>query len=223
MLRRTSKPKILTARSYAEGLRELGARDRDLARLHAEFGTPPVWFREPGFQTLVHIILEQQVSLASAQVAFTRLVALTSSPLTPESFLALDDVQLKGAGFSRQKIVYGRHLAEAVAGGRLNLEAFGGMDDEAVKAELTSVKGIGAWTADIYLLMSLRRPDAWPTGDLALAVAMQEVKRLAARPAPVELEEMAEAWRPWRAVGARLLWHHYLQRRAAAAVARTRN
>ncbi|MDQ1525125.1 MAG: DNA-3-methyladenine glycosylase [Pyrinomonadaceae bacterium] len=201
----------------------LAARDRDLARLHAEFGTPPVWFREPGFPTLVHIILEQQVSLASAQVAFTRLVALTSSPLTPESFLALDDAELKGAGFSRQKIVYGRHLAEAVAGGRLNLEAFGGMDDEAVKAELTSVKGIGAWTADIYLLMSLRRPDAWPTGDLALAVAMQEVKRLAARPAPVELEEMAEAWRPWRAVGARLLWHHYLQRRAAAAVARTRN
>jgi DNA-3-methyladenine glycosylase II len=223
VLRRTSKPKILTARSYAEGLRVLAARDRDLARLHAEFGTPPVWFREPGFPTLVHIILEQQVSLASAQVAFTRLVALTSSPLTPESFLALDDAELKGAGFSRQKIVYGRHLAEAVAGGRLNLEAFGGMDDEAVKAELTSVKGIGAWTADIYLLMSLRRPDAWPTGDLALAVAMQEVKRLAARPAPVELEEMAEAWRPWRAVGARLLWHHYLQRRAAAAVARTRN
>ncbi|MDQ1613690.1 MAG: DNA-3-methyladenine glycosylase [Pyrinomonadaceae bacterium] len=223
MLRRTSKLKILNARSYAEGLRVLGARDRDLAQLHVEFGTPPVWFRAPGFQTLVHIILEQQVSLASAQAAFMRLVALTSSPLTPESFLALDDVQLKGAGFSRQKIVYGRHLAEAVAGGRLNLEAFGRMDDEAVKAELTSVKGIGAWTADIYLLMSLRRPDAWPTGDLALAVAMQEVKRLAARPAPVELEEMAEAWRPWRAVGARLLWHHYLQRRAAAAVARMRN
>ncbi|MDQ1591027.1 MAG: DNA-3-methyladenine glycosylase [Pyrinomonadaceae bacterium] len=224
MLRRTSKPKILNARSYAEGLRELAARDRDLARIHAELGTPPEWFRAPGFQTLVHIILEQQVSLASAQVAFTRLVALVSpSPITPESFLALDDAELKGAGFSRQKIVYGRHLAEAVAGGRLNLEAFGRMDDEAVKAGLTSVKGIGAWTADIYLLMSLRRPDAWPAGDLALAVAMQEVKRLAARPAPVELEEMAEAWRPWRAVGARLLWHHYLQRRAAAAVARTRN
>lgn len=188
-------------------------RDHDLARLFAEFGTPPEWFREPGFPTLVHIILEQQVSLASARAAFTRLQSL-ASPLTPERFLALDDVQLKGAGFSRQKILYGRHLAEAVAGGRLNLEAFGGMEDAEVKAALTSVKGIGSWTADIYLLMSLRRPDAWPAGDLALAVAMQEVKRLASRPAPLELAAIAEAWRPWRAVGARLLWNYYLNRRA---------
>jgi DNA-3-methyladenine glycosylase II len=212
-LRRTSKPEILTAKVYAEALRELTGRDPDLARLLAEFGTPPTWFREPGFPTLVHIILEQQVSLASARVAFTRLLSL-ASPLTPRSFLALDDAALKGAGFSRQKTLYGRHLAEAVAEGRLNLEAFGRMDDAEVKAELTRVKGIGSWTADIYLLMSLRRTDAWPAGDLALAVALQEVKGLASRPAPVELASIAEAWRPWRAVGARLLWNYYLNRRA---------
>ena len=181
--------------------------------MFAEFGTPPTWFREPGFPTLVHIILEQQVSLASARVAFTRLLSL-ASPLTPERFLALDDVQLKSAGFSRQKTLYGRHLAAAVAEGRLRLEAFGEMDDADVKAELVRVKGIGSWTADIYLLMSLRRADAWPDGDLALAVAMQEVKHLAARPAPVELSGLAQAWRPWRAVGARLLWNYYLNRRA---------
>ena len=156
------------------------------------------------------------MSLASARVAFTRLLSL-ASPLTPERFLALDDAELKGAGFSRQKTLYGRHLAEAVAGGELNLEAFGGMDDAEVKARLTRVKGIGSWTADIYLLMSLRRPDAWPAGDLALAVAMQEVKRLASRPTPPELTAIAEAWRPWRAVGARLLWNYYLKRRATIA------
>ncbi|HYG11402.1 MAG TPA: hypothetical protein VD835_15755 [Pyrinomonadaceae bacterium] len=212
-LRRKLKPEILDAKSYAAGLRDVAGRDPDLARLLAEFGTPPTWFREPGFPTLVHIILEQQVSLASARAAFARLLSL-ASPLTPERFLALHDAQLKGAGFSRQKILYGRHLAEAVAVGRLSLEALGGMDDAEVKAALTRVKGIGSWTADIYLLMSLRRPDAWPAGDLALAVAMQEVKRLPSRPAPLELTAHAEAWRPWRAVGARLLWNYYLQRRA---------
>jgi DNA-3-methyladenine glycosylase II len=212
-LRAKFKPKILNAKSYAEGLRYLAGRDRDLARLFAESGTPPTWFREPGFPTLVHIILEQQVSLASARVAFTRLLSLVS-PLTPERFLALGDAELKGAGFSRQKTLYGRLLAEAIVEGSLNLEAFGEMDDAEVKAELTRVKGIGSWTADIYLLMSLRRPDAWPAGDLALAVAVQEVKRLASRPTPLELAAIAGAWRPWRAVGARLLWNYYLNRRA---------
>jgi DNA-3-methyladenine glycosylase II len=184
--------------------------------LLAQFGAPPEWFREPGFPTLVHIILEQQVSLASAKAAFARLLSL-AAPLTPERFLALDDAQLKGAGFSRQKILYGRHLAEAVGGGELNLEALGGMEDAEVKAALTTVKGIGSWTADIYLLMSLRRPDAWPAGDLALAVAVREVKRLASRPAPPELAAVAEAWRPWRAIAARLLWNYYLNRRTTVA------
>ena len=153
------------------------------------------------------------MSLASAAAAFTRLLSL-ASPLTPARFLALGEAELKGAGFSRQKILYGRHLAEAVEGGRLNLAAFGAAADAEVKAELMKVKGIGSWTADIYLLMSLRRPDAWPAGDLALAVAMREVKRLPSRPAPVELAAVAEAWRPWRAIGARLLWNYYLNRRA---------
>ncbi|HZH89257.1 MAG TPA: hypothetical protein VEX70_01430 [Pyrinomonadaceae bacterium] len=212
-LRSKLKPKILDSKSYAEGLRYLAGRDPDLARLFSEFGTPPEWFREPGFPTLVHIILEQQVSLASARVAFTRLLSL-ASPLTPERFLALGDAELKGAGFSRQKTLYGRHLAQAVIEGRLNLESFGRLGDAEVKAELTRVKGIGAWTADIYLLMSLRRPDAWPAGDLALAVALQEVRRLPSRPAPANLATIAEEWRPWRAVAARLLWNYYLNRRA---------
>lgn len=192
----------------------MAGRDPELARIHADFGTPPTWFREPGFPTLLHIILEQQVSLASARAAYERLSSL-ASPLTPARFLALKDTELKGAGFSRQKIIYGRHLAEAIASGRLNLEALAVADDAEVKASLTALKGIGSWTADIYLLMSLRRADAWPAGDLALAVALQEVKNLDTRPTPLELIELAEGWRPWRAVAARLLWHYYLQRRRA--------
>jgi len=202
---------ILTEESLTEGLRSLAERDADMARLLAELGAPPKWFREPGFPTLVHIILEQQISLASARAAFTRLLSL-AAPLTPQNFLALDERQLKQAGFSRQKIIYARHLAQLISDGQLNLQALDALDDVEVKAELTKVKGIGAWTADIYLLMALRRPDAWPVGDLALAVAVQKVKRLAARPAPGELAAIGEAWQPWRAVAARLLWHYYLNK-----------
>ena len=190
----------------------MAARDRDLARLLAEFGAPPEWFRAQGFPTLIHIILEQQISLASAGAAFKRLQAL-ASPLTPARFLELNDAELKGAGFSRQKTAYGRHLARALLNGELDLEAFGVMDDAAVKTELLKVTGIGAWTADIYLLRALRRPDAWPAKDLALMISVQELKRLVARPSHVELEVLAEPWRPYRAVAARLLWHYYLQRR----------
>lgn len=192
----------------------MAARDADLARLLDEFGAPPEWFRAPGFPTLIHIILEQQISLASANAAFKRLLALASSPLTPARFLELDDDELKRAGFSRQKTAYGRHLARAITDGELDLEALIKMEDAEVKAELLQVKGIGAWTADIYLLRALRRPDAWPAKDLALMIAAQEVKRLDARPSPVELEALAEQWRPHRAVAARLLWHYYLRRRA---------
>jgi DNA-3-methyladenine glycosylase II len=203
----------LNRKAYAEGLRYLAASDADLARIFAELGTPPEWFRAPEFSTLIHIILEQQVSLASAEAAFKRLLAL-ASPLTPARFLELDDAELKRAGFSRQKTAYGRHLARAIMDGELDLEALCELDDAAVKAELLKVKGIGAWTADIYLLRALGRPDAWPAGDLALLIAVQELKRLAARPTPSELEVIAERWRPHRAVAARLLWHYYLQRRA---------
>jgi len=192
----------------------LAGRDRDLARIYAELGTPPEWFRAPGFPTLIHIILEQQVSLASARAAFTRLLVAVASPLTPESFLALDDAQLKAIGFSRQKTTYGRNLARSIRDGELKLDMFGEMNDAEVKAELVRVKGIGSWTADIYLLMALRRRDIWPGGDLGLAVAVEEIKRLPARPSVIELANFSEPWRPWRGVATRLLWHYYLNRRA---------
>lgn len=168
-----------------------------------------MWAREPGFPTLLYIILEQQVSLASARAAFDRLRAAVA-PLTPQGFLELDDAALKVIGFSRQKAGYGRHLARAILEGRLDLAALSAREDALVRSELTRIKGIGPWTADIYLLMALRRPDVWPVDDLALAAAVQRVKGLDRRPTPEELEEVGSAWQPWRAVAARLLWHYYL-------------
>jgi DNA-3-methyladenine glycosylase II len=157
----------------------------------------------------LHIILEQQVSLVSAQAAFDRLLAV-AAPLTPERFLALDDATLRAAGFSRQKTSYGRELARAILASNLDLAGLDTLDDGAARAELMRVKGIGRWTADIYLLLALRRPDVWPIGDMALAVAVQRTLGLAAVPKPAELAAIGEAWRPWRAVAARVFWHCYL-------------
>jgi DNA-3-methyladenine glycosylase II len=202
-------PEQLTERSFAQALRDLAGRDPDLAQVIQDHGPPPMWRREPGFPTLIHIILEQQVSLASARAAYDRLLAAIS-PLTPERFLELDDDVLKAIGFSRQKCRYGRHLALEIVEGRLDLAQVGRTEDSAVRARLTALTGIGPWTADIYLLMALRRPDVWPSGDLALATAAQRVKGLPQRPDAEELGAIAMAWRPWRAVAARILWHDYL-------------
>ena len=149
------------------------------------------------------------MSLASARAAFDRLLVV-ASPLTPERFLELDDTTLKTAGFSRQKTRYSRALAAAILSGELDLTALDALDDHAVHTELTKVVGIGRWTADIYLLMALCRPDAWPAGDLALAIAARHALGLAATPSAAELAAIGEAWRPWRAVAARVLWHFYL-------------
>ncbi len=213
----------LTEISFAKGLEYLSHHDPDLAQIFNRLGAPPMWSREPGFPTLIHIILEQQVSLVSARAAYDRLLA-AASPLTPQRFLELDDACLKMIGFSRQKITYGRHLSQSIISGRVSLEALSMMDDAAVKSELMQVKGVGSWTADIYLLMALGRSDAWPSGDLALAVAVREVKRLGTHPTAEELEAVSNAWRPWRAVAARLLWHYYLSRTAPnKSSGRTRN
>ena len=167
----------------------------------------------PGFPTLLHIILEQQVSLASARAAFVRLQEM-ATPLTPASFLALSDADLKAAGFSRQKTAYGRGLARDLVAGHLDLDALAQMSDADAHARLVALHGIGRWSANIYLLMGLLRQDVWPVGDLALLVAAQWAKRLEHRPDERAFEAMAEPWRPWRAVAARLLWSEYLARQA---------
>lgn len=201
----------LTEALLRESAAILALRDPDLHRVHSRLGPPPLWAREPGFATLLYIILEQQVSLASARAAFRRL-SEAISPIRPEAFLELTDDTLKAIGFSRQKMGYGRLLAHAVLSGELDLEGLTHLDDNAVRAELTKIKGIGRWTADIYLMEALLRPDVWPAGDLALAVAVQRVKRLDSVPPPSVLAQLGERYRPWRAVAARLFWHFYLSK-----------
>jgi DNA-3-methyladenine glycosylase II len=208
--------KSLNNRTLAQAVRRLAGLDSDLAIIAAELGTPPLWERQQGFPTLIHIILEQQVSLSSARAAFDRLLAV-ANPLTPESFLLLNDTELRAVGFSRQKTAYGRFLAEAIVRRDLEIDGLSSMDDETVRSNLMRIKGIGRWTADIYLLMALLRPDVWPRGDLALAVAVQRVKRFSRRPTEEELGIISSQWQPWRSVAARLLWHYYLNRRAGGA------
>jgi DNA-3-methyladenine glycosylase II len=203
----------LTADSLLVAVRDLAAQDAVLGGIVERFGSPPLWGRAPGFPTLVHIILEQQVSLASAAAAYGRLQARVD-PLTPAGFLALTDAELLAIGFSRQKARYARSLAVAVEDASLDLDGLAVMDDEAVDSELFSVPGIGPWTATIYRLMVLRRPDAWPASDIALAQSLAEAQGLPKRPSPDEMLAAAEAWRPWRAVAARILWHGYLETRA---------
>jgi DNA-3-methyladenine glycosylase II len=194
---------------------ELMAGDEDLAGIVARHGLPPLWDRPAGFPTLVHIILEQQVSLASAKAAFDRLVAATD-PLTPDAFLRLTDAELLSIGFSRQKARYGRALAAGIMDGSLDLDGLGSLRDDDVRLALEAIPGVGPWTSTIYLLMVLGRPDVWPTGDIALATAVGQVKGLPARPGQEELAALGEAWRPWRSVAARLFWHDYLARRRTA-------
>ncbi|GAK56989.1 HhH-GPD family protein [Candidatus Vecturithrix granuli] len=199
-----------------KGVRELARRDEDLARIASKYGPPPLWEREPGFHTLLHIILEQQVSLASAKAAYNRLEE-TVHPFTPQNFLMLTDEQLKHIGFSRQKTRYSRELAQAIIHGSLDVSGLGKLEDEDAKKQLMKIKGIGAWTADIYVLMALGRPNIWPKGDLALEVAIQQVKGWERRPTPEEAKKMSDEWQPWRAVAARLLWHFYLSERKKGA------
>jgi DNA-3-methyladenine glycosylase II len=202
----------LSSESFAQGIAFLCQVDADLQRVHAEFGPPPLWRREPGFPTLVHLILEQQVSTASAGATLAKLQKAVPA-LTPENFIQLSDADLRQIGFSRQKTAYCYGLARSILDGELNLEQLERLEDAAARSRLVQLKGIGNWTADNYLLMALLRPDIIPVGDLALMVALKELKGLASRPTLEEVEQIALVWRPWRAVATRFLWHYYLSRR----------
>jgi DNA-3-methyladenine glycosylase II len=203
---------ILDEKKLVSACRELAANDSDLAFIFRTCGAPPLWKREASFATLVHIILEQQVSLASALSAFNKLKERLGD-VTPEGVLSLSDEELKAAYFSRQKTVYARELAAAIRDGKLNLEALENLPDAEVRSELKKIKGIGDWTADIYLLMALLRPNVMPKGDLALHVAWKRLKKLEHAPGSDEFQQIAEKWQPLRAVAARLLWHFYLSER----------
>ena len=194
--------------SLRPALEALAACDADVARAYEVCGLPPVRGQEAGFSGLIRIMTSQQVSVHAARAILGRLLA-EAGPLTPESFLALDEAAMKRIGFSRQKLRYGRALAEDILDGRMDLDSLAALDDEAAIAALCRIKGIGRWTAEIYLLFSLQRPDVWPVGDLAVCVAAQRLKGLADRPSQKEMLALGEPWRPHRSAAARFLWHFY--------------
>jgi DNA-3-methyladenine glycosylase II len=202
----------LTKETLLLAVHELAARDPDLAAIVGRFGPPPLWDRPEGFATLTHIVLEQQVSLASAQAAFDRLREAVDE-LTPARFIRLDDAQLLAIGFSRQKAGYVRDLARAIDSGALDISGLASLPDDDVHRALVALRGFGPWSAAIYMMEALLRPDVWPAADLALAASVVEVKRLEVRPGTDEMEQLASPWRPWRSVAARLFWHDYLSRR----------
>jgi len=193
----------------------LAIADPALAASVERFGPPPLCARDPSYATLVHLILEQQVSLASAQAAFDRLEVALAGTVEPRAFLGLSDADLRAIGFSRQKAGYATDLAGALADG-FDLEGLADLSDDEVRTNLMRLRGIGRWTADVYLIMCLRRPDVWPHGDQALATAARELLELPVRPTFDALELRAGSWRPHRATAARILWHHYLSVRGRA-------
>jgi DNA-3-methyladenine glycosylase II len=189
-------------------LRRLCARDADLAAIEPAAGPLPWRTRPVGFTGLLSAITAQQISNAAAAAIWRRIEALPGA-LDPVIFLRIPDEVLRTAGFSRQKIVYGRLLAEAFADGRLSAETLDTMTDEEAVAAISAIKGLGRWTAEVYLLFAHGRRDVFPAADLVLAAATADIKRLNARPPPKALLAMADEWRPWRGLAARLLWHHW--------------
>jgi DNA-3-methyladenine glycosylase II len=211
-------PRPLTQVTLERHSRDLAEADPLLHIVYEKYGPPPLWDREPGFGTLLRIILEQQVSLASAKACFDKLAALLGD-VSASSVLTLSDFELKGVGFSRQKAAYARHLAEAIVEDRIDLDSLQKLPDAEVKAELIKLKGIGEWTSDIYLLMALLRPDVMPKGDIALHAAWSKLSG-EAKPSSDEFLRIAERWSPHRSTAARLLWHFYLSEKTRRAETR---
>ncbi len=188
---------------------KLAQADADLANIINTHSYPPMWSRPNSFETLVHIILEQQVSLASALSALNKLRERVQE-ITPARVLLLTDEEFRACYCSRQKTGYIKYLAEALLSGQLNLTHFDEMEDDAIRAQLVALKGIGNWTADIYLMFVLQRADIFPIGDLAAVNALKRIKRLPVDTLKEEIITIAEQWKPYRTVATMLLWHFYL-------------
>jgi DNA-3-methyladenine glycosylase II len=208
----TGAPRALTRQALHGAAGELALRDPILAGIRERLGTPPMWGRRPGFATLVKIILEQQVSLAAARTLYRRLEAHLGG-VTPDRVAASRVEGLREFGLTRQKAAYCHGLALRVQDGSLDLSAAARAHDAAGRSALLAVPGLGPWSVDIYYLMALRRPDVWPTGDLALAASIRDLRRMRRLPTADEQHRLARRWAPWRSVAARMLWAHYLEAR----------
>ena len=190
-------------------LNALAIEDVDLRRAIARVGYPAPRQRDPGFATLLRIILAQQVSTASAAALWRKLEAALAGEVSAERFLTLDDAALRACGFSARKVEYARGLCAALAAGTLDIDGLLHIDEEAAVAALVRLHGFGRWSAEIYLLFALGRADVFPADDLAVQIAYQRLKRLDARPSAKSLRTLTEPWRPYRGAAAVFLWHYY--------------
>ena len=198
----------LTAEQLQSSLDALAAREPAIAAAIARAGYPEPRLRERGYATLLRTIVGQQVSVQSASAVWGRLEAALGEGCPPKTLISASFDDLRACGLSRQKQGYARSLAELIVSGALDLEHLP-EDDEAAIAELTRIKGIGRWSAEIYLLFAEGRPDIWPAGDLAVQIEIGRMLGHAERPSEKTVREIAESWRPHRGAAAILAWHHY--------------
>ncbi len=195
--------------SLAQGIDQLAVIDGDVASAIERIGYPIPRLRQPGFETLLRIMVSQQVSTKSAAAIWGRLATACGAEVTPFTFAALDDEACRAVGLSGRKTDYGRGLAKAILEGVLDLNSLDELSQEEAIVELCKLKGFGRWSAEIYLLFALSRRDSWPADDLALQIGMQRLKGLEMRPDRKTMDALAEQWRPLRGCGAIFLWHFY--------------
>lgn len=190
----------------------LTKKDKDLSNIIRQHGYPPMWTRPNSFQTLILTILEQQVSLAAAYAAFKKLKEKIGY-VTPQKILQLSDEEMRACYFTRQKMGYARHLAEAIVKRQISLKKLSLLPDEEVREQLIRLKGIGHWTIDVYLMHALQRTDLFPLGDIALVNSLKETKQLHPHVSKDEMLAIAEPWRPYRTIASMILWHSYIKKR----------
>lgn len=205
----TDEIRTLNTSNFHEMCDFLANCDQDLKSIIENHGYPPMWNRENTFETLVHIILEQQVSLASALAALHKLKEKITE-ITPEKILSLTDAEMRECYVSRQKNTYIKGLANSILERKINLEKFQEMSDEKIRETLIRLKGIGNWTIDIYLMLALQRTDVFPIGDLAVVNALKKIKRLPPKINREEIITISKEWKPLRSVATMLFWHYYL-------------
>ncbi|MBK5271513.1 MAG: DNA-3-methyladenine glycosylase 2 family protein [Bacteroidia bacterium] len=201
-----------TSSNFINICNQLSKKDKDLKKIIKAHGHPPLWTRPATFQTLILIILEQQVSLASAYAAFKKLKQKIGY-ITPAKVLSLTDAELRACYFSRQKIIYARELANAIQTKRLDLKKLSITTDDAIRMELKKIKGIGDWSVDVYMMHALQRTDLFPLGDIALVNSLKETKQLHPKITKEEMLALAESWRPYRTIASMILWHAYIKKR----------
>ena len=206
------KTNTFTKKNFRSLCDNLAKKDKHLRSIVRQYGYPPMWTRSANFHTLIHIILEQQVSLASARAALNKLTQKIKT-VTPKKLLALSDEELKACYFSRQKAVYARCLAAAIVSGKINLRRLSSHEDSEIRQQLKAIKGIGDWTVDVYLIFALQRADVFPLGDLAMVTALKDLKQLSKKVSHDKLLLLADQWRPYRSAATMLLWHYYIQKK----------